>query len=57
MSENKLKKFVEKPRKPPVGKKTYQALILADSKGKRLKKYGSYEAEKTSNGSTKEEHK
>jgi hypothetical protein len=33
MTENKLRKFISKPREPPSGKITHQPIILTDSKG------------------------
>jgi hypothetical protein len=46
MTENKLGKFISKPREPPSGKRTHQPIILTDSKGNYLKKYACHDVEK-----------
>ena len=46
MTENKLRKFISKPREPPSGKRTHQPIILTDSKGNYLKKYACHDVEK-----------
>jgi hypothetical protein len=46
MTENKLRKFISKPREPPSDKRTHQPIILTDSKGIYLKKYACHDIEK-----------
>jgi hypothetical protein len=46
ITENKLRKFISKPREPPSGKITHQPIILTDSKGNYLKKYACHDVEK-----------
>ena len=46
MTENKLRKFISKPRVPPSGKRTHQPIILTDNKGNYLNKYACHDVEK-----------
>ena len=39
MTENKLRKLINKPRDPPKGERRHKPIILADSKGKRLEEH------------------
>ena len=39
MTENKLRKLINKPRDPPKGERRHKPVILADSKGKRLEEH------------------
>ena len=45
MTENKLRKFLDKPRDPPTGTKTHQPILLTDSKGNHLKNFAIHAAE------------
>lgn len=46
MTENKLRKFIGRPRVQPTGTKTHQPVVLSDSKGGKLEKHVTHSTER-----------